>query len=68
MAAGLITIAHRSGGPLADIVQTADGALTGLTRRASSTLPGDTNRRTHILRQHTQPIQPQTEPSLCCGY
>ena len=29
MAAGLITIAHRSGGPLADIVETTEGSRTG---------------------------------------
>lgn len=29
MAAGLVTVAHRSGGPLADIVATAEGARTG---------------------------------------
>ncbi|XP_041969048.1 GDP-Man:Man(3)GlcNAc(2)-PP-Dol alpha-1,2-mannosyltransferase isoform X2 [Aricia agestis] len=29
MAAGLITIAHRSGGPLADIIETAEGSRTG---------------------------------------
>ncbi|VVC90152.1 unnamed protein product [Leptidea sinapis] len=29
MAAGLVTIAHRSGGPLADIVETAIGSRTG---------------------------------------
>ncbi|XP_072945332.1 GDP-Man:Man(3)GlcNAc(2)-PP-Dol alpha-1,2-mannosyltransferase [Epargyreus clarus] len=29
MAAGLVTVAHRSGGPLADIVQTAAAARTG---------------------------------------
>ncbi|XP_052744554.1 GDP-Man:Man(3)GlcNAc(2)-PP-Dol alpha-1,2-mannosyltransferase [Bicyclus anynana] len=29
MAAGLITIAHRSGGPLADIIETSEGSRTG---------------------------------------
>lgn len=29
MAAGLITVAHRSGGPLADIIETAQGSRTG---------------------------------------
>lgn len=29
MAAGLITIAHRSGGPLADIIETTEGSRTG---------------------------------------
>ncbi|KAJ2941101.1 hypothetical protein O0L34_g10332 [Tuta absoluta] len=29
MAAGLITIAHRSGGPLCDIIETAEGSRTG---------------------------------------
>lgn len=29
MAAGLIMIAHRSGGPLADIIETSEGSRTG---------------------------------------
>lgn len=35
MAAGLITVAHRSGGPLADIIETSEGSRTGFLATTS---------------------------------